>query len=585
MSFREGLSGTTRAAWLWLGLLAVSFLAPILPEAAHAQSERGNKRATSHTEQKSPRSSASLGGPIEIAQKLDRTPTPETYSAATAKTSNTRLAQVEAATASGVATTPSDSSAVPGSEHAEAGQNPTASQGPLPVDLAIVRRVRVAGKTIAEQPLRVGNLDILAPIVDQLGGVGASASRTATGNVPGNINTPTEEQYFQINLPQGAPIVLTVGKASAYINNMEQPLRAAPLVMNGKIWLPIFSLAPLLGAATRLESDGTLHLNPTVQSIELFPVKGMTVLTIKTSAPLRPDGVLMGTMDDPPKLYLDFPGYSMGFDAAGSTNERVISGGLSEVTRVRGGLFQKFPDTTRVVLYLKKEMSGVAQPLPDKTIFALILVPPGKRTASGIPPSTVAPATFATTPDSLRGLTIVVDAGHGGHDNGAGGARSQEKSHTLDISRRLAQHLRNRGANVLMSRDGDYFVTLQGRVDFANSRKADIFFSVHINSFKSTSSGTETFYNTAQSLMLAREVHKELVKATGLKNRGVSNARFFVIRKTWMPSILTETAFISNPREEALLVSPAYREKVARGMAQGVQNYVNNYMRQRSYGG
>jgi N-acetylmuramoyl-L-alanine amidase len=76
---------------------------------------------------------------------------------------------------------------------------------------------------------------------------------------------------------------------------------------------------------------------------------------------------------------------------------------------------------------------------------------------------------------------------------------------------------------------------------------------------------------------LAREVQGELAKATGLNNRGVKRANFFVVRKTWMPSILTEIAFISNPREEALLVTPAWRERVARGLADGVSNYVRKY--------
>jgi N-acetylmuramoyl-L-alanine amidase len=164
-----------------------------------------------------------------------------------------------------------------------------------------------------------------------------------------------------------------------------------------------------------------------------------------------------------------------------------------------------------------------------------------------------------------------------GHDSGARGKQSLEKSHALDIAKRLRNNLVARGATVLMTRETDNFISLQGRVDFANSRRADIFVSVHINSFRSTSAGTETFFWTGQSAGLAREVHQELAKATGLPNRGVSQARFYVIRNTWMPSILTETAFISNPREEALLINPAWRDKVARGMAQGVANYVERY--------
>lgn len=454
----------------------------------------------------------------------------------------------------------------------------------LPIDIGQVRQVRVAGRAVPETPLRVGNLDVLAPIVGDnssiLSGLGASATRAAVGNIPGNPNTPSNEQSFQINLPQGPPIVLTIGKATAYINNVEQPLRAAPLVMNDQIWLPVFSIAPLLGAAARLDpNSGTLHLNPTVQSVELFPAKGYTVLTVKTSAPLRAGAVLMGTMDNPHKVYFDFLGYSMGFDAANSPGERVVSAGQGNVERARAGLFASFPDKTRVVLDLKTKMTAVAQPLPDKTLFAVVIVPPG-----GMKPQFSQPPTPGPTPNgggnlsgTMRGVTIVVDAGHGGSDSGARGARSLEKNHALDIARRLRNDLERRGATVLMTRDGDYFPSLSDRTNFANSRGADIFISVHIDSYRSTSTGTTTFFTGANSLPLAREVHAELVRATGRPNRGVRQRRLFVTRNTQMPSILTETAFISNPREEALLMNPNWRERVAKGMAQGLSNYVVRY--------
>ena len=188
--------------------------------------------------------------------------------------------------------------------------------------------------------------------------------------------------------------------------------------------------------------------------------------------------------------------------------------------------------------------------------------------------------TLLSSEAHAQSRTIVIDAGHGGHDSGARGKSSHEKSHCLDIARRVRNHLDARGATVLMTRDGDYFVSLQGRVDFANQRKAALFVSVHINSsVRKTSTGTQTFFWTAQSLALAREVHKELVKATGLPNRRISQARFFVIRKTWMPSILTESAFISNPKEEKLVMNVNWRERVARGIAQGIANYAVIYLR------
>jgi N-acetylmuramoyl-L-alanine amidase len=459
--------------------------------------------------------------------------------------------------------------------------------GALPFDAGLVRRVKVAGKIVSEAPLRVGNLDVLAPIIGEnssiISGLGVSVTRVAPGNVPGNLNTPTGDQSFQINLPQGAPIIMTVGKATAYINNVEQTLRAAPLVINDKIWLPLFSVAPLIGAAPRLDpGDGTLHLSPTVQSVELFTAKGYTVMTVKTSAPIREGTVLMGTMDNPPKLYFDFLGYSMGFDAANSTGERAVSAGIGVVTKARAGLFESFPDKTRVVLDLKKEMTGVLQPLPDKSLYAIVIVPVGgvkpriTVPESGDPP----PPSYSDDPNAtLRGLTIVVDAGHGGHDSGAPGHRSLEKTHALDIARRLKNNLESRGATVLMTRDGDYFITLQGRSTFANTRHADIFVSCHLDSADNRSaSGSSVHYSKADSLFLAREVQTELVRATGLKNRGIHRRPLLsVTRRSLMPAVLTESAFMSNASDEALAMNPQWRERVARGIAQGISNYVVRY--------
>lgn len=460
-----------------------------------------------------------------------------------------------------------------------------AALGPLPVDAGLIRRVRVAGAMVDEAPKRVGNLDILAPIADKLDPLGASASEVALHNIPGNPNTPTGEQYFQINLYNRPPIVMAVGKAVAYVNQVEQPLRAAPLVMGDKIWLPLYSLAPLMGASCRLDSSGTLSFNPTIQSVELFQVRGTTVLTVKASAPLRQDSVLMGTLDGPPKIYLDFPGFSMGFDASNSTNEKVLTGGLAEVSRVRGGLFEKFPDTTRVVLDLKQKVIGMTQPLPDKSLYALLLQSPQLATQRGpSPPPGLIPTDPPLTPGSLRGLTIVVDAGHGGSDNGAMGAHSMEKEHTLDIARKLRDLLQARGATVLMTRDSDVTLNLYWRPQFANQRHADLFISIHVNSFRSSSSGTETYYYTAISLPLAREVHAEMIKALGLPNRKVQSARFVVIRDANMPAILTETAFISNPREEALLMQDSFRQTAANAMARGIQNYADKYLRRGSPG-
>lgn len=494
---------------------------------------------------------------------------------------------------SNAAVTPSASPSGATSETAGTTNQPSVALGPVPYELSQIKRIQVGDQSMEQAPLRVGNLDILAPLAQHLPLLGASLTRANPDNVPGNLSMPTQEQHFQINLPKGPPIVLTIGKRSAWIDNHEQPLRAEPAVIGNQIYLPVFSIAPLMGAAARLNDEGALVLTPTIQSVELFPVKDTVAVTIKTSAPV-PAGTarivaVKAASGNGPKVYIDFPGYSMGFDAGNSTIERMVASGAGDVLRARAGMPSKFPDTTRIVLDLKRPRVGIMQAMPDPTMFALVLVAPGQAPripASPQPPEIIEippdPRASYSVPTSLRGLTIVVDAGHGGDDPGAQSRHANEKSHTLDISRRLRTHLQNRGATVLMTREADTKTSLQGRADFANSRRADLFISVHINaSLSKTSSGTQTFYYTAISHGLAREVQKELAKATGRPDRGIRRAPFWVVRKTWMPSILTESAFISNPTEEALLRAPAYRERIARGIAQGISNYIAIYGRGR----
>ena len=466
---------------------------------------------------------------------------------------------------------------------------PPAALGPAPFDLGKIKRMQIGNYSIREQPLRVGNLDVLAPLVEELPMVGATVTSADPRNLPGNPNTPTNAQYFQINLPRGAPIVMAAGSDTAYVDGNPITLRAAPLVIDRQIWLPVFSIAPLMGAATRLNPQGTLYLSPTIQSVELFPVNDTIAVTIKASMPVPDNAYKITRMGgSSPKTLIEFAGYSMGFDAGNSTMERLVAPGRGNVKGVRAAQGEFFPDKTRIVIDYKSPLDATVQKVSDPTIFAMVLTPPSKAPVvvpeaafDPEPPNDVAGdfVTKYTQPSkSLQGWTIVVDAGHGGHDTGARGNKSQEKDYTLDIARRLQKYLVERGANALLSRSNDTYITLQGRVDFAQSRNADLFISIHMNSSPSASSnGTETFFYTSTSQFLAREIHKEFVTATGRKSRGVSQARFYVIRKTTMPSVLLECAFVSNPTEENIALSNQWRERVAQGVTRGVLNYVEKY--------
>ncbi|MDQ7095557.1 N-acetylmuramoyl-L-alanine amidase [Desulfosporosinus sp. PR] len=189
----------------------------------------------------------------------------------------------------------------------------------------------------------------------------------------------------------------------------------------------------------------------------------------------------------------------------------------------------------------------------------------------------------------LAGVTIVVDPGHGGPDTGAiGPSGTYEKNNTLAVGLNLANDLRSAGARVILTRSTDVspatgtyseLSDLQARTKLANDQKADLYISLHNDSFSNpSSSGTTTYYSSAssvasQSKALAASIQSELVKQIGLPSRGVKDEPFYVIKNTKMPAVLVEIGFISNPNEEKLLGSADFQRKTALGIYQGVLKF------------
>ena len=168
--------------------------------------------------------------------------------------------------------------------------------------------------------------------------------------------------------------------------------------------------------------------------------------------------------------------------------------------------------------------------------------------------------------------TVVVDAGHGGFDRGGvPGQRVAEKDKTLDVALRLAAVLRASGYRVVLTRSGDYFVTLGQRVAIANSQSNAIFVSVHFNcASRSGANGIETYYYRGDSSSLAASIHRNVVAGAPSENRGIRRRGFFVIRRTSIPSVLVECGFLTNPTEASLAQSPSYRQKLAEEIARGI---------------
>ena len=185
----------------------------------------------------------------------------------------------------------------------------------------------------------------------------------------------------------------------------------------------------------------------------------------------------------------------------------------------------------------------------------------------------------------LAGKKIMVDAGHGGSDTGAiGPAGNKEANVNLGISLKLRDKLKELGAEVRMTRETDANVAypgasqreeLEARVAAANSWPAEVFIAVHSNSSANANArGTETYYsrNASQtSKDFAKNVHAEMVPATGFLDRGVKEAGFYVIQHTNMPGILVETGFISNATEEQALIKADVQDRIATAITNGVR--------------
>ncbi|WP_337884280.1 N-acetylmuramoyl-L-alanine amidase [Fischerella thermalis] len=198
------------------------------------------------------------------------------------------------------------------------------------------------------------------------------------------------------------------------------------------------------------------------------------------------------------------------------------------------------------------------------------------------------PVPNANNPDSVpktqpprpapRGrVVIVVDPGHGGKDSGAPGIGGLlEKDVVLPIGRRVAAILEQNGYQAILTRDSDYFVELQGRVDIAERANATLFVSIHANSVgqRPDVNGLETYYYDS-GYRLAQVVHNSILsKISTLKDRGVRKARFYVLRKSSMPSILVETGYMTGREDNPRLGNPEYQNRMAEGIASGILQYL-----------
>lgn len=227
-------------------------------------------------------------------------------------------------------------------------------------------------------------------------------------------------------------------------------------------------------------------------------------------------------------------------------------------------------------------------PTPVVEVSPRPALPPGRPATPPIrptPPPTqpaVPPAQPTPTPamPSIpnQRVVVVIDPGHGGRDPGAVGIGGlQEKQVIFPISLRVAELLEQQGVVVVMTRREDITLDLQSRVDIANRARGNIFVSIHANAISMSRpdvNGVETYFASESGRRLAATIQSNLLSATGMRDRGVKQARFFVIRHTNMPAALVEVGFVTGAEDAPRLADPAWRETAAQAIARGILQYI-----------
>ena len=318
------------------------------------------------------------------------------------------------------------------------------------------------------------------------------------------------------------------------------------------------------------------------------------------------------SLPSPARVVLDFDGTRLAADLPEVHDANPV------LKSIRGA--RRHGDDYRVVLDLRRPVTFDHFTLkPNKEYGHRLVVDLEKPAAVSEP----APRPARTADDEPRDVVVAVDAGHGGEDPGAHGRHgTQEKNVVLAISRRLARLIdREPGMRAVLIRDGDYYLSLRERIKKARAHKADLFVSVHADAFRNPRvKGSSVYVLSAKgasdeaarwlaerenaadlvggvsltdkddvlasvlldlsltgtidaSTRAADRVLDQIASVTSVHKRSVQYAGFVVLKSPDIPSLLVETAFISNPREERRLNNRRYQQKLAGAMMRGVREY------------
>lgn len=435
--------------------------------------------------------------------------------------------------------------------------------------------------------------------------------RIATSNLGYKVDYDNKKK--QVTVSNGSKqLVMTLDQKTAYLDNKPQEMVKPPLLVSKNILIPLRFLGDSLGvqvfwdnqiksaflfSSNSSESGNNGGTKPTdppgggligivdpeegeagggngtetpppTTTPETPPVISGNLHEIRYETDtivLKYDGFIAPNafkLDNPKRIVIDVPHTQYATDFLPTVDYSLLSEGKLPVAghealqSIRYSMFGESVKAPRFVLDLNQNWDYELFNDPGIGELRIVLKKP---------------------PEDKSLYTVVLDAGHGGSDPGAISiTKRPEKDFNLSVVLKVRDLLAgDERIKLVLTRSDDSFPTLDSRSELANSLQADLFISVHANSFTAATNGTETYYTREESKAFANLMHSFFAPATGLKDNGVRSKSLSVTRKTTMPAILLEAGYLSSKIDEPKLWTNELQDRVAQAIATGIKQQLN----------
>ena len=383
-------------------------------------------------------------------------------------------------------------------------------------------------------------------------------------------------------------VKLKIDSKRVTVNKQERQIDVPALIIDGRVMVPIRFISESVGCSVTWDAKTKVVGIESPKETQVESIKIREINLKKTDSKyiveVSSDSIIAGykdfAMNDPDRFVVDISGSVL------STSQSQIEGDGIGLKGIRLSQYQ--PNVVRVVVDVMEAMSGTITTSADKKkLFVTFNIKEGGGVVVVVPPDANLPILNTDASEKL----VFLDPGHGGSDPGSIGYQNgiqvlKEKDINLEISKKLNTLLVNAGVKTYLLRTTDETIQLHARQDKANQLKASLYVAIHNNCFSSSiAKGTEVLYSSSlsgtqdgiSSKELAGIAQKEMIAALGRQDRGTkTNPELAVLRRTSMPAIIVEGAFLSNPDDLELMLTKGYSGNYAMAIARAIISELNN---------